>query len=66
MPKKPTKANIKKAAEASITYHGGISEAITSFEGARELAKQVKDTRAVHTYNRLIKYCEARRLATAT
>ena len=61
MPKKVTEANIEASAKATIVYEGGITEAIKSFENARTLAKQANDTAAIHTFNRLIRYCEDQR-----
>jgi len=60
MPKKPTKANIKSAAELTIKYEGSVEAAIASYRRARQIAEEKEATGAVRTFDRLIKYCEER------
>lgn len=58
MPKKPTAANIKAAAELGIKYHGSPDAAIESYREAIEWAEKANDVGAVETYQRTIAYCE--------
>lgn len=60
MPKKPTKANIKAAAELTITHEGGVEKAITHYKQARRLAEKSADQGSVDTFDRLIEYCQNR------
>jgi len=60
MPKKPTKANIKVAAELTINHEGSVEAAITSYEQAKQLAENSGDDHSVDTFNRLIEYCQKR------
>jgi len=60
MPKKPTKANIKSAAELTIEHEGSVEAAITSYEQSKQLAEGSGDDLSVDTFNRLIKYCRNR------
>lgn len=58
MPKKPTAANIKAAAEFGIKYRGSPEAAIESYRYAIKWAEKTNDAGAVETYQRLIAYCE--------
>jgi len=60
MPKKPTKVNIKAAAELTIAHEGGVDEAISNYVTAKGLAQDKGDEASVETFNRLIAYCQNR------
>ncbi len=60
MPKKPTRANIKAAAELTINHEGSVEAAIASYGKAKGFAEQGNDDQAVETFNRLIEYCQKR------